>query len=110
MPKILIITTLQEWEKAIAEGQYRGDDLATEGFLHASRPDQLPWVVETFYKGKKGLLVLRIDTEMLTSPLNWETPPGMDEVFPHLYGPLNLDAVMKVEPLDDVLGKKPGVR
>ena len=108
MPKILIITTPQKWEEAVAEGHYRRDDLATEGFIHASRPDQLPWVVENFYKGQTELVVLRIDTEKLTSPLKWESPPGMDDVFPHLYGPLNLDAVIKVEPLEDVLAGRAG--
>lgn len=108
MPKILIITTPARWDQAVAEGQYRRDDLATEGFLHASRPDQLPWVAETFYEGQTGLVVLRVDTEMLTSSLKWETPPGMDDVFPHLYGPLNLDAVIEVVPLEEALAEGKG--
>jgi uncharacterized protein (DUF952 family) len=103
MPEILIITTPEKWDRAVVEGQYRRDDLDADGFIHAARPEQLSWVAETFYKGRMGLIVLRIDSEMLTSSLKWECPPGMDEVFPHLYGPLNMDAVVKVVPLEAAL-------
>jgi uncharacterized protein (DUF952 family) len=41
----------------------------------------------------------------LMSPLRWESPPGSDETFPHLYGPLNLDAVIEVVPLETVLSE-----
>src|SRR3954467_6192770 len=104
MPEILQITQRARWEQVIAEGEYRGDTLATEGFIHASTPEQLPWVAETFYQGQTGLVVLRIDPEKLESPLKWESPPDSDKQFPHIYGPLNPDAVVEVVPLEDVLG------
>ena len=44
MPEILHITPRDKWEQAVAEGEYRSDDLATEGFIHCLTPEQLPYV------------------------------------------------------------------
>src|SRR4051812_38508865 len=103
MPEILHITPRARWEQAVAEGGYRGDTLETEGFIHCSTPKQLPWVAESFYEGRTGLVVLRIEPGKLTSPLKWESPPNSGEKFPHVYGPLNLDAVVGIAPLEDLL-------
>ncbi len=105
MPEILHVTTRAGWEHAVADGEYRGDTLAAEGFTHCCLAEQLAGVVSRYFAGQTGLLVLRIDTERLTSPLKRESPPGSDEMFPHVYGPLNVDAVAEVVPLEDVLGK-----
>jgi uncharacterized protein (DUF952 family) len=106
--EILRITTRSEWEKAQAGGGYRGDTLENEGFIHCMTPGQLPWVAETFYKGRTGLVVLRIEPGKLTSPLKWESPPDSVEKFPHVYGPLNLEAVVEVVPIGDLLSE--GIR
>jgi uncharacterized protein (DUF952 family) len=108
MPEILHITPRAKWEQALAEGEYRSDDLATEGFIHCSTPEQLPWVVEKFYKGQTGLVVLRIDPEKLKPPLKWENPHETLRLFPHVYGPINLDAVVEVLPLEEVLAQMGG--
>ena len=105
MPEILHITTPQTWQQAVAQGEYRAEKLETEGFIHFSTSKQLPRVAETFYKDQEGLVVLRVNTQMLNSPLKWESPPDSEERFPHLHGPLNLDAVTKVETLEDVLAE-----
>jgi uncharacterized protein (DUF952 family) len=103
MPEILRITPRDKWEQAVAEGEFRSDDLATEGFIHCSTAEQLPWVAEKFYKGQTGLVVLRIDTEKLESPLVWENPHEKWKVFPHVYGPISLEAVVGVVTLEDLL-------
>ena len=109
MPEILHITTRARWEQAIAQGEYRVDTLATEGFIHCSTSEQLPWVVEKFYKGQTGLVVLRIDTQKLVPPLKWENPHESWKSFPHVYGPINPDAVIEVVPLADVLSGRRGL-
>jgi uncharacterized protein (DUF952 family) len=106
MPDILHITTRARWEQAVAEGEYRSDDLATEGFIHCSTPEQLPWVVDKFYKGQPGLVVLRIDSEKLKPPLKWENPHETLKLFPHVYGPINTAAVVEVAPLEEVLARR----
>ena len=108
MPEILRITPRDKWEQAVAGGEFRSDDLATEGFIHCSIPEQLPWVAVKFYKGQAGLVVLRIDPEKLKSPLVWENPHEKWELFPHVYGPINLDAVNEVVPLEEVLAGELG--
>ncbi len=105
MPEILHVTPGALWENAKAGGEYRGDTLATEGFIHFCLPGQLAGVISRYFRGQTGLVVLRAKPERLTSPLRWESPPGSTETFPHVYGPLNLDAVIEVVPLEDILGR-----
>ena len=100
---ILHITSESSWGQAVAEGEYRGDTLATQGFIHFCTTEQMAGVQDRYYRGQTGLLVLRIDPGRLSSPLKWETLPGSGEKFPHLYGPLNLDAVVETAPLEAVL-------
>jgi hypothetical protein len=68
MPEILHVTPGALWEKAQAEGEYRGDTLATEGFIHCCSPGQLAGVISRYFHGQTGLVVLRIDPEMLMPP------------------------------------------
>lgn len=108
MPEILHITTPESWKNAVADGEYRADSLATAGFIHFSTARQLPLVAERFFKGQNGLVVLRIVTEKLKPLLKWEIPSDSEERFPHLYGPLNLDAVVDVVALENVLADHEG--
>lgn len=85
------------WE-ANADQPYRADSLATEGFIHCSFADQVARSANRFYADAEDLLILHIDAERLSSPLR-EEASGTGEVFPHIYGPLNRDAVIKGEPL-----------
>ena len=88
-------------------GLYRADSLSTEGFIHCSKPSQIVGVADTFYPGQHGLVLLVIDPSMLKPELKWEPPAEPEptharegELFPHVYGPLNLDAVVKVIPFE----------
>jgi uncharacterized protein (DUF952 family) len=98
MQRILHITQRAAWERAQAEGSYRSDSLASEGFIHCMTEGQVAWVADKFFKGQSDLVLLDIDEAKLASPLRYESPPGKEETFPHIYGPLNLDAVVQVEP------------
>jgi uncharacterized protein (DUF952 family) len=103
MPEILHITPRTRWDQAVAEGEYRSDDLATEGFIHCLTLEQLPYVYGKFYKDRTGLVVLRIDAERLKPPLRWENLHETLKLFPHVYGPINLDAVVEVVEIEDAL-------
>lgn len=88
-----------QWELAQAEGIYEGDTLASEGFIHFSRRDQILWVANRRYVGHTGLQLLEVDTDKLGGELKHEPPyeDGLGDItFPHLYAPLNLSAVVKV--------------
>jgi uncharacterized protein (DUF952 family) len=94
-----------DWAAALGSGRYerstRGRSLAEEGFIHASTAEQWPVVRRSFYADVAGpLLLLEIDPGLLTSPLVVEVgDPETGEEFPHLYGPLDVAAVVSVTEL-----------
>ncbi len=83
------------WEAAQAAGVYRPPSLDAEGFIHFSRPDQVPRVAQTFYPGRR-LLLLWVPAARLGEALRWEEVEI--DLFPHLYAPLPVDAVAAVTP------------
>jgi uncharacterized protein (DUF952 family) len=94
---ILHATSLTSWAAAQKAGAYTADSLASEGFIHCSKADQLLRVANLLFAGQHGLVILVVDPARLTSELRWD--PGVDlatELFPHVYGPINLDAVVRV--------------
>jgi uncharacterized protein (DUF952 family) len=105
---IFHITTHTAWTEAQGRGEYTAPSLAIEGFIHCSTRSQVLPVAENFYKGQKGLVILVIDPTLLSSTLLWELPserilpPGVSEgeMFPHIYGPINLNAVVQVVSLE----------
>lgn len=102
---IFHIARLSLWDEAVADGHYRQSTvdrtLDEEGFIHASGPDQLQGVADRYYQDvPEPLVLLVIDPERLDVPLVHESPPGRDETFPHIYGPLPVVAVAEVRPLE----------
>lgn len=93
------VTTNQAWEHALQQGSYQPDSLATEGFIHNSTLEQLPGVLDRYYKDQQGLIVLHIDETLLTSVLKYELAPSVNEKFPHVFGPVNLNAVINTREL-----------
>ncbi len=78
-----------------AQADYRAASLASEGFIHCSYAGQVEASADRFYATAERLLVLRIDPGRLSSPMKVE-PAGSGEMFPHVYGPINRDAVAAV--------------
>lgn len=97
MATIYHVTTAQEWQEAQAKGNYEATSLTTEGFIHCSESGQVAGVLERHFAGKQNLLKLVIDTSRLEHRLQYDLSPSVNEAFPHVYGPINLDAVIKVE-------------
>ena len=95
---ILHITSQEDWEQAKKAGTYKADTLITDGFIHCSTADQLIRVANHMFKHQQGLVLLSIDENRLTSPVIYEDLYGAAEVFPHIYGSLNLNAVQAVDP------------
>lgn len=86
-----------EWIERTKDGFYFHPSLSQEGFIHFSRHEQLEATIERFFSGEKKLLILEVDTFQLVHPLKYELAESLNEHFPHLYGPLNIDAVMHVD-------------
>ncbi len=98
---ILHITERSLWEEARARGTYeistRGRTLQEEGFIHCSTREQLPRTAAAFFADVPDLVVLVVDPARLDVPLKYEaSEPGAEE-FPHVYGPIPVDAVVDVE-------------
>ncbi len=91
------VTTNPKWRKALEQGFYEADSLALEGFIHCSKPEQVKGVLERYYAGQSDLLLLHIDETRLTAMLKYELAPSVNEEFPHIFGALNLDAVVETE-------------
>lgn len=97
------IATLADWEAAQASGAYTtstlGRTLDEEGFIHASRREQVQPTFARFYRGvREPLVLLTIDTDRLDVP--WREDPVGDDTFPHLYGALRPAAVVRTQRLD----------
>jgi uncharacterized protein (DUF952 family) len=85
------------WAQAQHEGAYTADTLATEGFIHLSRAEQLHLPANALVRGRTDLVLLEVDEDLLPQPaVDEDGGDGM--LFPHLYGPLPLDAVVAVHP------------
>jgi len=100
------IALVADWDAAVSAGDYRistlGRTLQQEGFLHFCRnAEQLTGVAERYYAGVTDpLCLLTVDTGLLPLPIVDESPaPGVAELFPHLYAPLPVSAVIRVTPL-----------
>jgi uncharacterized protein (DUF952 family) len=99
MPVIYHVTTAQEWSTAKEKGFYEAASLASEGFIHCSEEHQVANVLERYFAGKSDLVKLVIDTDKLTSRYVQEWSPSIQDTFPHIYGPVNSNAVIEVVPL-----------
>lgn len=91
----------EDWEAAQQQGFYEAPSLAIEGFIHCSRQEQVKGVIQRYYSNQKELLLLSIDEDKLNAPLKNELAPSVNEAFPHIYGKLNLDAVINVEEISE---------
>ncbi len=97
MRLILHITSKSAWESAQQNGFYSAPSLQTEGFIHCSTLAQVVAVAERLYAGQRGLVLLEIDSSRLQAEVRYEAGSDKsDELFPHVYGTINLDAVTRV--------------
>ncbi|HEU4606741.1 MAG TPA: DUF952 domain-containing protein [Chitinophagaceae bacterium] len=84
-----------DWQLARERGVYEAASLKEEGFIHCSQEEQLEGVLQRYFKDKRGLVKLSIDTSLLQSRLIYEWSPSLTETFPHVYGPIQLQAVIE---------------
>lgn len=87
---------LPEVWKAFDTGLYRHPSLEAEGFIHCSFAGQLDAVIGRYYGGETSVVVLEIESDRLMSRVVNE-PSTNREIYPHIYGPINRDAIVKVE-------------
>ena len=94
------VVSRNKWEAATKQGFYEADSLKEEGFIHLSKQDQVKGVLQRYYRDQKDLLLLHIDETKLTAELKYEIALSVNELFPHLFGRLNLDAVTEITAIE----------
>ena len=96
---IFKICTSEEWAEAERNGAYSGSGLdRKDGFIHLSSAETVRDTAALYFADQPNLVLIAVDPEMLKAPLKWEPSRG-GQLFPHLFGMLNLDAVAWVKPL-----------
>ncbi len=97
-PMILHIVQKNAWRKAAGGNAYRAASLELEGFMHCSTVEQVLIPANERFQGQEGLVLLCIDPCRVTAPIVYEDCYASGRSFPHIYGPLNVDAVTAVVP------------
>mgnify|MGYP000291737774 FL=1 len=98
------LTNSATWIEAQQQGFITAPSLTAEGFIHCSTEHQMRDVANKYYRGATDMVLVHIDPAALTCPLKWEPPAHIDgspslptePLFPHIYGVINLDAVIRV--------------
>ncbi|EKQ69032.1 hypothetical protein OsccyDRAFT_1639 [Leptolyngbyaceae cyanobacterium JSC-12] len=95
MSLVFHITPRSHWQQAQPLGEYQATSLDSEGFIHCSTASQVVRVANLFYQGQTDLVLLCIDVDRVQPELRYDVVET-GEQFPHIYGALNLDAVVQV--------------
>jgi uncharacterized protein (DUF952 family) len=83
-------------QEQAAAGSYRPEMFPVEGFVHCSTRDQVVKVADARFRGQSGLVLLCIDTDKVAAEIRYENLEGARELFPHIYGEINTDAVVQI--------------
>jgi uncharacterized protein (DUF952 family) len=98
--RIYLLMPLADIEAARQQGSWVSASYATEGFIHASPYEQLGRVANKHYRQKVDVCVVSVRVDQLKSELRWE--PAAGSLYPHIYGPLNWEAVDTILPTQRV--------
>jgi len=101
---ILHITSKADWAAAQTAECYVAPSLQDEGFIHGSTAAQIVATANRFYPGREDLMLLVIDPRRLSAAVRYENTMGGTELFPHVYGPIELAAVVDARPWGPVRG------
>ena len=91
-------THRSDWDNAAESGFYTAPSLETQGFIHCSTPEQVTGVADRIARDWDDTVLIWIDEAKVEATITYENLEGGDVLFPHMYGPLSLDAVIGVTP------------
>ena len=94
------ITQPEIWNHPKPDGLFYGDSLSQLGFIHCCTKNQISGVLKNWFAGKKDLLILEIEVEKIDVKVIFENLEGNSELFPHIYGAVNLEAIQSVNEID----------
>lgn len=101
MSLIYHIVPAADWARQADQPIYEAGSLQTEGFIHLSQQEQVAGTLRRYYANRSDLLLLHVDVDKLTHEVKYEVATN-GERFPHLYGPLNKEAIIVIEPINPV--------
>lgn len=90
------ITSNSEWELAKTKGVYKTESLTEDGFIHCSTKDQVLGVANELFVGQTDLVLLGIDPTLVGATIKYEDLYETHQLYPHVYGEINLDAICAV--------------
>ena len=90
------VVSKANWQKFENVAEYVAESLQSEGFIHCSTEAQTAGVLERYYANVPNLLLLHIEEQYLRSELKYEPSPDGSDLFPHVFGPINRDAIVEV--------------
>ena len=93
------ITSTKQWNEAEGLNYYECESLHTEGFIHSSTFEQVKGVYQRYYNGSTDLIVLCMDETKLLAELKYEQSTN-NELYPHIFGRINIDAVIETKEID----------
>lgn len=94
----------KEWNNLKKESKYIPQSVEDEGFIHCSSGNQIRDTANRLFKGTRRMLLLVINTTLVEAPIKYEEDTAKGQTFPHIYGPLNMDAIIdkiRLEPEED---------
>jgi uncharacterized protein (DUF952 family) len=95
------VTSQKEWSAFENDNEYAPAAFLHEGFIHTCQAHQLEGVLQRYFAGRQDLLLLHLDEQKLACQPIYESGTG-GELFPHVYGKINKDAIVKVEIMNGV--------
>ena len=95
--EIYIISSISDWEASQTLGIHTTPSLKSEGFIHSSTREHILWAANKHYLGKTDLLLIAIDPQKIKVPWRFDVVKNIGS-FPHIYGELNVDAAIRLEP------------
>jgi uncharacterized protein (DUF952 family) len=97
-PKFIYhIVCLSDWEIQKSQAEFTAASLEAEGFIHCSREEQIKGTLKRFFKNRKDLRILKIDTSLLNVPVIYEAADDGSGFFPHVFGTITMRAIADVE-------------
>jgi uncharacterized protein (DUF952 family) len=89
------IATRKDWDAAKVAGEYTTVSLQSEGFIHCSTAGQVQTTANRFFRGRQDLVLLNIDENKITVEIKYENLEGGKDLFPHIYGSLPIEAIIR---------------
>ncbi len=91
------ITSPAIWNTGKKQNGFTAPSLDTVGYIHCCEKEQIAFVLENWFIDQSGLELIAIETEKLDSKIVFENLEGGETLFPHVYGPINLSAIVNIE-------------